>query len=134
MLSGTKEQGRADLSEREWREGRVGQIRHGQYAGWYLEVVRDRTRTGWSIYLTKEYPGTVGEGYDIWADDEDQVDVWLRDPDFEVAWLSETTLPTTGISEASDPGRRIWVRNRLAEIQSKVRYGSRRLRRTLRWR
>jgi hypothetical protein len=69
--------------------GRVGVVRRGEQAGYFVSIERDPSDTGWHIWLLRDDPRRSrpsSHGWDIWADDDEQVLSWIEDLDIE--WLS----------------------------------------------
>jgi hypothetical protein len=72
----------------------------------YVLIERDDTDSGWHIWVLQEWPGKLpNDGYDIWADDDDQVEEWLADPGFSVNWLDAPPAP-----DADEAPRRLLQR------------------------
>lgn len=69
--------------------GRLGIARSGEHRGWYIEVERDPSWTGWHIWVSREDPRLgPSKTWDIWADDEEQVRDWLGVDEMSVEWIT----------------------------------------------
>ena len=83
--------------------GRLGRARHGEHRGWYVEVERDPSNSGWHLWLLDDDPRVQrpsSRGWDIWADDDEQLTSWLSDR-LDVEWIDEE--PTPSGEPRSDP-------------------------------
>lgn len=66
---------------------RHGQLTAGPNTGRWVYIEPDASASGWHIWVLQyRYGEQPNDGFDIWADDEDQVEQWLTDPDFQVSW------------------------------------------------
>lgn len=68
--------------------GRVGKALGGQYRGMYVTVDEDPSRTGWHVWLHRSDP-RLGptDGWDIWADEVEDVLEWLSPDQLDVEWI-----------------------------------------------
>jgi hypothetical protein len=67
-----------------WR--RIGRLTSGPYTEMYVQVERDRG--GFHIWLSRAHPSEgPSEGWDIWADERDDVDAWFSSDLRSVEWL-----------------------------------------------
>jgi hypothetical protein len=75
------------MTDRRWSAGSVGVIEGGQYGGMYVEV--EQAKHGFHIWLLTRHPHAgLSEGWDIWADAEDDVDEWFAADLGGVRWLA----------------------------------------------
>jgi hypothetical protein len=67
---------------------RVGKVTTGEHEGMFVLVEADESGTGWHIWLLSEDP-RVGpsSGWDIWADELEDVDEWLGPENLNVEWI-----------------------------------------------
>jgi len=71
-----------------WHE-RVGIAGAGTYRGMFVEVEPDASRSGWHIWLSWRDPRLgVSDGWDIWADERDDVEEWLGPANLAVVWIN----------------------------------------------
>lgn len=80
---------RARPALRKWREGQVGLLRGGTYAGRYVEVESEpRSPGAFHIWLSQQHPDEgPSDCWDIWADNADDVDAWFDGDLATVEWL-----------------------------------------------
>jgi hypothetical protein len=67
--------------------GKLGRIRRGEYAGWFVRVDDDSESTGGFLALIspdQEFAGPLG--YDNWAEDEAALERYFRKLDGDVEW------------------------------------------------
>lgn len=80
------------MAGRRWSAGSVGLVKGGQYDGMYVEV--ERATDGFHIWLLTRHPDTgPSEGWDIWADTEDDVDEWFASDLAGIRWLAVPAHP-----------------------------------------
>ena len=85
--------------------GQVGIFEAGEYRGKYVLVEHDHTKAGWHIWILEKWPGTLpNDGWDIWADDEEQLADWFEQPDFRVRWLGRRPADTAPDGHPQDGG------------------------------
>ncbi len=72
------------------RTNEVGRLLTGPHSGSYVLIERDENRSGFHIWVLERWPGSPdNDGWDIWADDQEQVREWLDDDAFQVEWLGD---------------------------------------------
>ena len=68
----------------------VGIFESGPHEGKYVVVYRDDSDTGWHVEIMDQWPGQPQEGWDIWADDDNQLQELFNSDDFDVTWTGRT--------------------------------------------
>lgn len=67
--------------------GKLGLIRKGHFAGWYILVKDDYENTGGYLILQMRDPDPrCQEGYDDWVENEEQLRGIFLDRGWEVDW------------------------------------------------
>jgi hypothetical protein len=74
------------MKQEPWRDGRVGRLAAGRYAGRFVRVEPDRG--GFHLWLTTGHPDAgPSDGWDAWVDDEGSVAEWFATELASVEWL-----------------------------------------------
>lgn len=67
------------------RIGKLGRIRSGEHAGFFVRVQDDSKSTGgYLILLWRESPA---EGYDYWVENLNELDQFLAESGWDIKWL-----------------------------------------------
>lgn len=75
------------MSTRRWADGGVGQVVGGSHLGMFVKVEEDPSGTGFHIWLLERHPDEgPSQGWDIWADNADDVDDWFAGELADVQW------------------------------------------------
>lgn len=76
-----------DVSGPSWADGRVGRVLGGSNAGRFVKVDQDSSGTGFHIWLSERHPDEgPSQGWDIWADNAEDVDEWFAGELATVQW------------------------------------------------
>ncbi len=70
--------------------GKIGKVRRGSEEGMYILVKDDLDRTGgYFIFYCRNssFQGGLGEGFDDWVENPENLEGYFRTPGFEVEWF-----------------------------------------------
>lgn len=72
------------------RIGEVGIFESGPHEGKYVVAYRDGSDAGWHVEIMEQWPGKSQEGWDIWAEDDNQLQELFESPEFDVSWTGRS--------------------------------------------